>query len=146
MKRVERGSFNEELRATGHDEIDALTRQFNSMVQQLSQNDTTIRDLNVNLERKVDDRTLSLRLLHAELDDRNNELESALAELKQAQSQLLDVAHRAGMTEIATGVLHNVGNVLNSVNVSVTVLADNLRKSKFSSVAKVAQLLEEHQD
>jgi signal transduction histidine kinase len=144
MKRVERGSFNEELRATGHDEIDELTRQFNSMVQQLAQNDTTIRDLNVNLERKVDDRTLSLRLLHAELDERNNELESALAELTQAQSQLLDVAHRAGMTEIATGVLHNVGNVLNSVNVSVTVLADNIRKSKVSSILKVAQLLEEH--
>ena len=144
MKRVERGSFNEELRATGNDEIDALTRQFNSMVQQLAQNDATIRDLNVNLERKVDDRTLSLRLLHAELDERNNDLESALSDLKQAQSQLLDVAHRAGMTEIATGVLHNVGNVLNSVNVSVTLLSENLRKSKVVSVAKVAQLLDEH--
>jgi C4-dicarboxylate-specific signal transduction histidine kinase len=48
------------------------------------------------------------------------------------------------MTEIATGVLHNVGNVLNSVNVSVSVINDNVRKSKVSSVARVAALMKEH--
>jgi signal transduction histidine kinase len=144
MKRVEQGKFNVELRATGNDEIDVLTRQFNSMVQQLAQHDATIRDLNANLERKVDERTLTLRLLHAELDQRNNELESALSDLKRTQSQLMDVAHRAGMTEIATGVLHNVGNVLNSVNVSVDVLNENLRRSKIANVGKVAALLTEH--
>jgi len=144
MKRVERGSFSEELRATGNDEIDVLTRQFNSMVQRLAQHDATIRDLNANLERKVEERTLSLRLLHAELDQRNTELETALTDVKQMQSQLVEVAHRAGMTEIATGVLHNVGNVLNSVNVSVSVINDNVRKSKVSSVARVAALMKEH--
>jgi signal transduction histidine kinase len=144
MKRVERGLFAVELRSTGNDEIDVLTRQFNSMVLQLAQHDATIRDLNMNLERKVDERTMTLRLLHAELDQRNNDLERALADLKRMQSQLMDVAHRAGMTEIATGVLHNVGNVLNSVNVSVDVLNENVRRSKVPSVAKVAALLNEH--
>jgi signal transduction histidine kinase len=144
MKLVERGSFSEELRATGNDEIDVLTRQFNSMVQRLAQHDATIRDLNANLERKVEERTLSLRLLHAELDQRNNELETALTDVKEMQSQLVEVAHRAGMTEIATGVLHNVGNVLNSVNVSVSVINDNVRKSKVASVARVATLMKEH--
>jgi C4-dicarboxylate-specific signal transduction histidine kinase len=144
MKRVEQGQFSVELRATGNDEIDVLTRQFNSMVQQLAQHDATIRDLNANLERKVDERTLTLRLLHAELDQRNNEVEAALSDLRRTQSQLVDVAHRAGMTEIATGVLHNVGNVLNSVNVSVDVLKDSLRRSKVASVAKVAELMKEH--
>jgi C4-dicarboxylate-specific signal transduction histidine kinase len=143
MKRVERGSFFEELRATGNDEIDNLTRQFNSMVQRLAQHDATIRDLNMNLERKVEERTLSLRLLHAELDQRNNELETALAKVKEMQSQLVDVAHRAGMTEIATGVLHNVGNVLNSVNVSISVINDSVRKSKSSNVGRVAALMKE---
>ncbi len=60
------------------------------------------------------------------------------------QSQLVEVAHRAGMTEIATGVLHNVGNVLNSVNVSVSVINDNVRKSKVASVGRVAALMKEH--
>ena len=144
MKRVEMGDLSQELRATSNDEIDILTRQFNSMVQQLAQHDATIRDLNTNLERKVETRTLSLRLLHAELDQRNNELESALEDLRTAQSQLVEIAHRAGMTEIATGVLHNVGNVLNSVNISMTVLSENVRKSKVGGVAKVATLLKEY--
>ena len=85
-----------------------------------------------------------MRLLHAELDQRNNELETALSDLKEMQSQLVEVAHRAGMTEIATGVLHNVGNVLNSVNVSVDVLNESVRRSKVASVAKVAALMNEH--
>ena len=100
----------------------------------------------MNLERKVEERTLSLRLVHAELDQRNNDLESAMQDLKDAQSQLVDVAHRAGMTEIATGVLHNVGNVLNSVNVSVSVLHEDLRKSRTSNIARVATLVKDHND
>ena len=146
MKHVEQGELSQELRATGNDEIDVLTRQFNSMVQQLAQHDATISDLNLNLERKVEERTLSLRLLHAELDQRNTELESALEDLQQTQSQLVDMAHRAGMTEIATGVLHNVGNVLNSVNVSVTLLSERVAKSKVNNVSKLAELMQEHSD
>ena len=146
MKHVEQGELSQELRATGNDEIDVLTRQFNSMVQQLAQHDATISDLNLNLERKVEERTLSLRLLHAELDQRNTELESALEDLQQTQSQLVDMAHRAGMTEIATGVLHNVGNVLNSVNVSVTLLSERVAKSKINNVSKLAELMQEHSE
>ena len=38
--------------------------------------------------------------------------------LRQSQQKLLETSRLAGMAEVATGVLHNVGNVLNSVNVS----------------------------
>ena len=41
---------------------------------------------------------------------------------------LVDSSRYAGMAEVATGVLHNVGNVLNSVNVSGNVISDRLRK------------------
>ena len=47
------------------------------------------------------------------------------------------------MAEIATGVLHNVGNVLNSVNVSATLIAERLTQSKTDNLAKAAGLLEE---
>ena len=50
----------------------------------------------------------------------------------------------AGMAEVATGVLHNVGNVLNSVNVSAALISERLRESKASGVSKVAKLLREH--
>ena len=50
------------------------------------------------------------------------------------------------MAEVATSVLHNVGNVLNSVNVSASLVVDQLRKSKTAVLARAAKLLSEHQD
>ena len=44
--------------------------------------------------------------------------------------RLRDASREAGMAEVATGVLHNVGNVLDSVNVSATLLQENITKSK----------------
>ncbi|GAB7530446.1 hypothetical protein PS3A_28570 [Pseudomonas sp. 3A(2025)] len=65
-------------------------------------------------------------------------------ELRAAQAELVTTARQAGMAEIATNVLHNVGNVLNSVNVSAQVLRDKVRTSKGQGVSKVVQLLNEH--
>lgn len=58
--------------------------------------------------------------------------------------QLLEASRLAGMAEVATGVLHNVGNVLNSVNVSATLVAESARKSKAGNLARVVALLDEH--
>jgi urea transport system substrate-binding protein len=69
----------------------------------------------------------------------------AEAELKEAHQQLVESSRRAGMAEVATGILHNVGNVLNSVNVASSCLADSLRKSKAANLAKVVTLLREHE-
>ncbi|MBI3182266.1 MAG: PAS domain-containing sensor histidine kinase [Myxococcales bacterium] len=55
------------------------------------------------------------------------------------------IAREAGMSEVATGVLHNVGNALNSVNVSSQVLAEMARASKAQSLGKAAAMFEEHQ-
>jgi signal transduction histidine kinase len=45
------------------------------------------------------------------------------------------------MAEVATGVLHNVGNVLNSVNISAAMIAQKIRNSKSANLAKVADML-----
>jgi signal transduction histidine kinase len=60
--------------------------------------------------------------------------------------QLVKTSRQAGMAEVATGVLHNVGNVLNSVNVSATLVADKVRKQKTANLAKAITLLNEHLD
>ena len=65
-------------------------------------------------------------------------------ELAVAQTRLLDASRQAGMAEVATRVLHNVGNVLNSVNVSAGLVVEQLRKSKTRTLAKAVQLLSEH--
>ena len=48
------------------------------------------------------------------------------------------------MAEVATNVLHNVGNVLNSVNVSASLVSERIKKSKCAGLARVAALLTEH--
>jgi PAS domain S-box-containing protein len=65
--------------------------------------------------------------------------------LEKAHKELVDASRTAGMAEVATGVLHNVGNVLNSLNVSASVIATGLRQSKADSLAKLAALLRENQ-
>ena len=48
--------------------------------------------------------------------------------LQSIQTALVDASRMAGMAEVATGVLHNVGNVLNSLNVSSSIIASGLRQ------------------
>lgn len=60
--------------------------------------------------------------------------------------QLLETSRQAGMAEVATGVLHNVGNVLNSVNVSATLVADHVRHTQAANVSKLATLVSQHKD
>lgn len=72
------------------------------------------------------------------------ERKSAEAKLEQMHKQLSDASRQAGMAEIATNVLHNVGNVLNSVNVSANLVADTVKKSKASGLARAVALLQEH--
>lgn len=69
----------------------------------------------------------------------------AEAELENTHRELLDASRRAGKAELATGILHNVGNVLNSVNVASSYVADSVRKSKSSGLTIVAAMLRDHQ-
>ena len=69
------------------------------------------------------------------------EAKTAEARLAGLNQQLVDTSRHAGMAEVATGVLHNVGNVLNSVNVSAGIVAERLRRSKAPKLAKAAALL-----
>jgi PAS domain S-box-containing protein len=70
----------------------------------------------------------------------------ASAQVDALTKQLLDASRQAGMAEIATGVLHNVGNVLNSVNISTGIVSEGIRKSKAASLARVVAMLDEHVD
>lgn len=73
---------------------------------------------------------------------RTREMELAL---EKAHQQLVDASRLAGMAEVANGVLHNVGNVLNSLNVSASVIAAGLKQSKAESLARLARLLRENE-
>ncbi len=71
-------------------------------------------------------------------------VEERTHELQESHKQLVEASRQAGKAEVATSVLHNVGNILNSINVCVGMVSDQVKKSKISSVAKVSGLLHEH--
>ena len=75
-----------------------------------------------------------------------SERKAAEEALRNSQRKLLETSRLAGMAEVATGVLHNVGNVLNSVNVSADLVQETLRNSKAQNVQKAAQLLVDRSD
>ncbi|MDQ0979328.1 DAHL domain-containing protein [Pseudomonas synxantha] len=84
------------------------------------------------------------RALQAANETLEQRVERRTQQLKDAQSELMDSARQAGMAEIATNVLHNVGNVLNSVNISADLVTRTLRNSKAQGLGKAMQLLNEH--
>jgi PAS domain S-box-containing protein len=64
-------------------------------------------------------------------------------ELERVHKQLMIASRQAGMAEVATNVLHNVGNILNSVNISASLVTERVKTSKAPGVSRVAALLQE---
>lgn len=91
----------------------------------------------------IDSADASLRLVGIDLDI--TERVAAQQRFTLLQQQLRDASRHAGMAEVAASVLHNVGNVLNSVNVSASLVGDQLRKSKAAGLGRVVSLLQQHQ-
>ena len=71
-------------------------------------------------------------------------LKETEAKLEAAHQRLVETSRLAGMAEVASDVLHNVGNVLNSVNVGCSLSIDRVKSSKISGLSKISALLEEN--
>ncbi len=105
--------------------------------------DGTTRHIESLAETVIDSADAGPRLVGIDLDI----TERVAAEHRESalQQQLRDASRHAGMAEVAASVLHNVGNVLNSVNVSASLVSDYVRKSKAEGLGRVVTLLQEHQ-
>ncbi len=73
-----------------------------------------------------------------------SERKRAETKLKSAQEKLLETAREVGMAEVATGVLHNAGNVLNSISVTAESIEKRVRNSKISYLLDVVRLLRDN--
>ena len=95
---------------------------------------------NVSLHREEAQLKQETLALAKEIEERKRmELEN-----KRIHRELLETSRQAGMAEVATSVLHNIGNALNSVNVSASLVADNANKSMAPYLGKAVALLNEH--
>ena len=73
-------------------------------------------------------------------------VQSRTRELEATQAELVTTARRAGMAEIANNVLHSVGNVLNSINVSASVLRSTIGNSKIDGLTRAIELINAHEN
>ncbi|MEX0830936.1 MAG: hybrid sensor histidine kinase/response regulator [Nitrospirales bacterium] len=74
------------------------------------------------------------------------ERRKAFIEREQLTQQLLESSRRLGMAEVAADVLHNIGNVFNSLNVSAGLIAQHVRDMPIQDINRTSALLEAHQD
>ena len=64
-------------------------------------------------------------------------------DLERIHKELIVASRQAGMAEVATNVLHNVGNILNSINISASMVAERVKQSKAAGVSRLAAMLHE---
>jgi two-component system, NtrC family, sensor kinase len=140
------GDYGIRVVKTADDELGTLYDQFNAMLDQIQHGAAAIQQAQNDLELKIEQRTSELVSANKELSREVSERLRAEKELETVHQQLLVSARQAGMAEVATGVLHNVGNVLNSINVSATLVSDRMRQSRTDDFLRASQLLESHAD
>jgi two-component system NtrC family sensor kinase len=73
----------------------------------------------------------------------NSELDASLHQLADAQRRLIESSRRAGMADIAIAVLHNVGNVLNSINISVETLVTRTTNLRVARLVEATEVIEQ---
>lgn len=81
----------------------------------LKENERIIREQNVILEQKVNERTL-------ELSEANTELNQTLIDLKEAEGQLVEAEKMASLGQLTAGIAHEINNPINFVTSNVTPL------------------------
>ncbi len=84
--------------------------------------------------------------IRGKLEEKNSALNETVQELHSTRDELVRKAHKAGMADLATGVLHNIGNILNSVNISTNQIQQTLRHSSLPDFKKANELLDRHKD
>ena len=123
-----------------------LVLQFNKKrVEVGAAEQAALHQANEKLEARVRERTTDLEKTNESLQAEISARQGAQDELENVHKQLLKASRRSGMAEIAANVLHNVGNVLNSVNVSASLVVENVRKSNASGLVKAVGLIREHE-
>jgi two-component system NtrC family sensor kinase len=80
----------------------------------------------------------------AALEEQRKATQIAEAQREELQERLINASRDAGRAEVATGVLHNVGNVLNSVNIAAAMVKKTLDESKVTNLCKALAMLDEH--
>lgn len=79
--------------------------------------------------------------LERRIAERTAELRRSYDALRESQRELVEISRLAGIAEMATGVLHNLGNALNTVKVGAGLLHSRIEHSEGARLKRVVELL-----
>ena len=102
------------------------------------------RRLRAELESEVKKKTAYLSRAIEELQSEIDGRKRMEAEVEKTHKELLAASRQAGMVEVAAGVLRNVGNMLKSVDVTASLVSDQVKQSKIANVVHIGALIREH--
>jgi signal transduction histidine kinase len=161
---IGRGNLDTQVVVDSNDEIGFLGQMLNSMASNFKEVTSSRNVLNQEIATR-EQAERKLKETHAELERRifeqgqaqdaslnmmedieleNAERKKAEDDLKEAQAELIESAHAAGRAEVAANVLHNVGNILNSINVSANLITEKIVHSEIGNLGKVAGIVNDN--
>jgi two-component system, LuxR family, sensor kinase FixL len=86
----------------------------------------------------IGDRVIGVTVFSRDITERKH----GEAELRRLNQELVRVSRQAGMAAVASEVLHNAGNVLNSTGVSVAMIERHAKNLKTGHLSRAVELLE----
>lgn len=98
---------------------------------------------------KINQNNLDIRtpiLTADEIGELATSINNMLINLLQAKTEIIEASRLSGVAEVATNVIHNVGNILNSVNTSVTVIIDKTNQSKITALPKLYEIIDSNKN
>ena len=118
-------------------------------VTEIERANSQLKEANSELEMsrvQILEKNQALETTNTSLQVEMSERIKAQAERESLHQQLVQASRQAGMADVASSVLHNVGNVLTSINVSTDILLKTLKKPMVGDVCRIASMFHEHQN
>lgn len=103
VSNVSGGNYNVRSRTDLPGELGRFAGMFNSMLEEIRQNNRDLKDYSQELENRVESRMRSVR-------EANAQLEKAYTDLKNAQIRLLQSDKMASIGQLAAGIAHEINN------------------------------------
>ena len=119
------GDYNTRVNTIRNDELGRMGTSFNHMAIAVDERDSKLEGYANELENRVKQRT---------------------SELEETQEKLIEASRKAGMSQVATSVLHKIGNLINSANISVYAVDETINATQINTIKQITDKLIENKN